>query len=1307
MPFVKLGENIEISKIENIDSCIPAVNAEVLENFKKIAQNLKKVAPRAEDFLYFSAIMMHAAEASALNDDGTPKLNLKGEPVKVSWDKSGGTWRWVTNDPSVKPYKNCFVPGTQIMMADGSFKNIEDIQVGDEVITHEGRAKKVLRKFITPHEGKVLRLKVKNNIDLVCTDNHPIYVLENNSFKFVKAGNLNNKSILLSINLNSDFKFNKHVLNLINEESYSGNVFNFEVEDDHSYVANGLVVSNCNGDIFPEEELVKAYKKWVHKPLCIDHKSSSVDHVRGFIVDTYYDRNLKRVVALCALDKHNYPDLARKVATGYSHCVSMGTAVGRAICSDCATIARTEHDFCEHMRNKSCYGEINVDLNPIELSIVVNGADPKANIKHIIAAANTMKTYLDNKSAELDKIASNYSAVLTVNSVPGETNNAAQFTVNTTSLETFKDEINAAFEQLENFKSVDFSKKDTNELAFNQSSGSIASDDLTLSNTDSGLAPPHNRFASADVNLVEEFRKITSALETQLSQMKQSLDKLLNTSKTIQEENNMSGNDLNKKAYFQGTEEPTPGQAKYPKDPMNEKLRESGDKQMVGQMDTGPVDGLHPGTDSSGVSEIERKKMLARAEAEERALKRAAVVDAVKKGKGLDVKAYFQGTEEPTPGKAQYPKDKLNEELRNKGDKHMVGQKPFPDVGAVDGLHPSPDSADVADEKKRKEMLSRANLIARFVTASNNDGSTNLAKSAWVVSLNEKPVLTASVDDLSGGNAEILFESIATREFGAKLIERVKTQGAEKVKSLFKRAQEAAPAPAPEAVPAPEAASPAPAADVEDTGASGDPKENIVELAEKARDLTSDVAEAVKALTGEQAEMGDIATASAAVKELNNMRKELNSELTDSMKNVIAKLESNIEELDMISGMYEKGAMASANQELVGSIVEDAVNDTKTAMAEGWRLITAFSQYARGTKSIVKRAELEAELNALAEGDSMSSDEDTCSSDDDLLSLINENNALLADDDLNLDLEELDADAPMSKEDEDLMKQLDKVEQDAKGNIEKAKEKDVHNLMAKPEELKDLQVKPGTHVEVTASLNTKEGRAALRAKLAADSVKFSPILQDAHPKGSLTVDFDDKPEGDLGVVETLEDQHSAILDIATAPVKVRKEAEAIHQMISQGKLDVADLDALVSEGLDKDAVTYYRKYYAQTEGGSEFANELVKEHNKAKVDEDKETYRVKLARAYELAYDMVDRGLCHHDRESVTNQVNEIMQCNDESFNYLKRVVASNPIVRGLNKQASKLPNVGVIGSGEMESSEGSLYDQLSQALNQGSKRSF
>jgi len=1178
MSFVKLGELIEISRIENTESCIPAVSAEVLENFRKTAASLKKIAPKAEDFLYFSAVMMHAAEASGLNDDGTPKLNSRGEQVQVGWDKRGGTWRWTTNDPGIKPYKN------------------------------------------------------------------------------------------------------------------------------------------SNGDIFPEEELVRAYKKWVHKPLCIDHKSSSVDHTRGFIVDTYYDRSLKRVIALCALDKANYPELARKVSTGMQTAVSMGTAVGKAICSDCATVARAEADFCDHMRRKTCYGEINVDLNPIELSIVVNGADPKANIKHIIASAHTLNTYLENKSKEFGKLSSQGA------------------------FEEFKKDIEAAFKKLQDINSsVKNSEKDTNDLAFNQSSGSISmNDEVAAPNTDSGLAPPHARFASSEIEetSIEELREVTAAIEAKLNHMKQSVDKLSNKlAKSINiHEETMSSREMNKQGYYQGTEEPTPGQPKYPKDPGHMAYEE--DKHLHGQKpfpDIGPVDGMHPGVESAGVSELERKRMLARAEAEEKALRRQAIVNLAKQALE-DKKAYWNNGEgpnnpnTPTPGKTKYPVDKGH--MAYEDDKHMHGQKPFPDVGKVDGLHPSPDSADVSDELKRKEMLRRANTLhGRFVRASKNDGTRDLENSAWEIRLGNKLLLSASVRDLSGGRSEMMYDTINTAEFGQRLLEKVKVYGADRVRDLVKNAQTPPADPAVAGAPAPAAVPPAdvaPAPVGEDTGKTGDPKESALELAEKVRDLSSDLVEAVRALTGEQAEMGaDMGASSAemgatasdfSTEQMNSLRGELNESMTSAMKEVIAELNDHEEELSTIVGLYDKGAVTASNEDLVNSILEDATNEAKTAVADGFRLMTAFVKYARGTKAIVKRAEIEAELEALAEaeGESMSGS----SGDDSLMALIEDTNRDLGsvkemmDDDDNAHMgegEELTLDGldEGSVGAEDLGEGLGEEGLGGEGEEplpEEVEMADDNDLMANKEELKDLNVKPGTTVQVTAGFDSRASRNVMRAKLAAQALgkfafdptgkqddgqlqdmskaKFFDImdtadnLADGQVKG-----LDTKPSDNMGYVETLPEVNRAMMDLAKAPPKVRKEAEAIHRLISEGKLDPADLDALVAEGLDKDAVSYYKKYFGQVDGGGEFASELVKEHVKAQMEDELNKYRVKLARAYEVAYDMVDRGLCHNDKIAIASQVDEIMKFNDDSFDTLKRVVAKHsPTMR---KEAGRMPQVGLFGSGE------------------------
>ena len=127
-----------------------------------------------------------------------------------------------------------------------------------------------------------------------------------------------------------------------------------------------------------------------------------------------------------------------------------------------------------------------------------------------------------------------------------------------------------------------------------------------------------------------------------------------------------------------GVNEPTPGKEKYPKEDAD-KIRDTEDKQMVGEpLETGS-DGLHPG-------DLEVKQKLLRAkELEDRRLKR---------------RAYFQGgggLNEPTPGKEKYPKEEADK-IRDNEDKHMTGTG---DMGGTDGMFPG-------DEATKKKLLRAA-----------------------------------------------------------------------------------------------------------------------------------------------------------------------------------------------------------------------------------------------------------------------------------------------------------------------------------------------------------------------------------------------------------------------------------------------------------------------------------------------------------------------------------------------------------------------------------------------------------------------
>ena len=72
---------------------------------------------------------------------------------------------------------NCFVPGTLVTMADGTVKPIEDVRVGDEVLTHKGRSRRVLRTYQNPSSGQVLEIKYRaSNERLYVTPEHPFFV---------------------------------------------------------------------------------------------------------------------------------------------------------------------------------------------------------------------------------------------------------------------------------------------------------------------------------------------------------------------------------------------------------------------------------------------------------------------------------------------------------------------------------------------------------------------------------------------------------------------------------------------------------------------------------------------------------------------------------------------------------------------------------------------------------------------------------------------------------------------------------------------------------------------------------------------------------------------------------------------------------------------------------------------------------------------------------------------------------------------------------------------------------------------------
>jgi len=132
----------------------------------------------------------------------------------------------------------CFAAGTQVLMADGSTKAIEDVNVGDYVLTKENEKspKLVKGKVIYAHESVVSGYLIING-DLKVTNNHKLWV--NNSWK--EAGSIQIGDTLIDRNGNS--------IEVSSVEWLNGKftVYNLGVDKYNTYFADGIWVHNQKG----------------------------------------------------------------------------------------------------------------------------------------------------------------------------------------------------------------------------------------------------------------------------------------------------------------------------------------------------------------------------------------------------------------------------------------------------------------------------------------------------------------------------------------------------------------------------------------------------------------------------------------------------------------------------------------------------------------------------------------------------------------------------------------------------------------------------------------------------------------------------------------------------------------------------------------------------------------------------------------------------------------------------------------------------------------------------------------------------
>lgn len=214
-----------------------------------------------------------------LVDLTAPAKAAYGKPIPYNWQLTG----------------SCFPAGVPVRMADGNEKPIEQVQVGDEVITHTGKTRKVVNVMCRNYTGDLVTVRPEGfPFPLTATADHPFAVWRDR-LTWVPAGDLTEddrvlvsigidegKDVVLdaleafTIRLSGDrrltvypelqtqvaaagvadlkvarsckltpFGIAQRVKQTTRQAVVSLPVYDFEVEEDHSFVAGGLVVHNC------------------------------------------------------------------------------------------------------------------------------------------------------------------------------------------------------------------------------------------------------------------------------------------------------------------------------------------------------------------------------------------------------------------------------------------------------------------------------------------------------------------------------------------------------------------------------------------------------------------------------------------------------------------------------------------------------------------------------------------------------------------------------------------------------------------------------------------------------------------------------------------------------------------------------------------------------------------------------------------------------------------------------------------------------------------------------------------------------
>lgn len=134
----------------------------------------------------------------------------------------------------------CFAKGVLIKMSDSSSKPIEELQIGDMIITKDNGVQ-TIKNILTGSEKTIVEIVASNGRELKVTKDHPI-LSSNNAMK--RADELKEGTIIVS-------EDGEITVQAVSEQFYDDKVYNLILEEDSVLIANEIYA----GDLLTQNRL--------------------------------------------------------------------------------------------------------------------------------------------------------------------------------------------------------------------------------------------------------------------------------------------------------------------------------------------------------------------------------------------------------------------------------------------------------------------------------------------------------------------------------------------------------------------------------------------------------------------------------------------------------------------------------------------------------------------------------------------------------------------------------------------------------------------------------------------------------------------------------------------------------------------------------------------------------------------------------------------------------------------------------------------------------------------------------------------